>query len=569
MAMDVGALMATIFGSGVQGFAKGIEQRQQDAFKARALDIEKQRADQLVEMQQAKLAQEQQQFEAGQFTSPADLAALAGVGIKLPPELLTQGRIKTSLIAPILTRAAEQEKIRREQEIYNRQADVLERQGAGSPGTPGIPARPSPFGDELPPDQGPQIPGRPSEGADMVPGRAARPAIPELQALASLLRAGAPIPPQVDKAIDREYGMQRTLDTIKQVQQQQQGGDGRRVQMVPEIGAGGALSFKGSAEPDNWLAARRALAEQGWQEGMPGYNIEFKAQIDQPVPLAQGGKATTRAETIQPPSFYAPGGGGYSLVQGGGGGRGLVPTPTGPPGAPPAPGAPRSRVPSRYEGDEKPLPDSTAKDIITANTMRRAANKITAVLRDPIVDQYIGPYAQYTDWAQGKIPFELGGKIPPAIIDLDQSLNTLHNYTIRLLTGAQMSENEAARIKGALPQRGNQVDEFKQRMKNTLDDIDMMENKLRSLVLTGDQKARQAAQDLGLSELPDTRLSPGQKPPPGYDAESAPPPGAPRLTMEPRLNEGPGVVRVRDPRTGRTGRVPPGEQVPAGVEVLR
>jgi hypothetical protein len=276
-------------------------------------------------------------------------------------------------------------------------------------------------------------------------------------------------------------------------------GGAPKIQFVPSIGKEG-VTFRGDAEPPNYQYVRGMLADAGWQPGMPGYDTEFATQLQQPVPIAAGGKATSRSEGIRPPSFY---------------------TNAATPGAPGAPGAqvgPQQPGPAssaaRWQGDPAAVPEATAKDVMTAMGMRDAVNQIGQALKDPIVaNSYIGPYDQYRDWFQGKAPMELGGTIPASVVQLDANLHKLQNYTIRLITGAQMNQSEVPRIMGQLPQRGNQIDEFRQRMKMSMDEVSKMEDRIRTLALQGDQNAKLEMRELGLDKFQERRVPlPGGQP---------------------------------------------------------
>jgi hypothetical protein len=270
-------------------------------------------------------------------------------------------------------------------------------------------------------------------------------------------------------------------------------GGAPKIQFVPSIGKEG-VTFRGDAEPPNYQYVRGMLADAGWQPGMPGYDTEFATQLQQPVPIAAGGKATSRSEGIRPPSYYAN------------------PATLGVPGAPagPQPPGPASST-ARWQGDPAAVPDATTKDVVMAMQMRDAVNQIGQALKDPIVAQsYIGPYDQYRDWFQGKAPMEMGGKIPASVVQLDTNLHTLQNYMIRLITGAQMNQSEVPRIMGQLPQRSNQVDEFRQRMKMSMDNVSLMEDRIRTLALQGDQNAKLEMRALGLDTFQERR-----GPPPG------------------------------------------------------
>ena len=280
-------------------------------------------------------------------------------------------------------------------------------------------------------------------------------------------------------------GSQRTplgpspMDLINYLNKSQGAGGGAGTRFVPSIGKDSSVTF--GPEPPNYQYVRGALAEAGWSPEMPGYNTEFTTQLQQPVPTPAGGRATSRTEGIRPPSFYAAGAGGATAQ----------------PGEPTTP---------RFRGEPGIVPDAVAKDVMTAMQMRDSVNQIGQALKDPATANYIGPYAQYRDTVQGKAPNELLGKIPPAVVQLDANLHALQNYTIRLITGAQMNKDEVPRIMGQLPQRGNQADEFRQRVKMSMGNVSMMEDRIRALALQGDTNAKLLATELGLDTFREVQM---------------------------------------------------------------
>jgi hypothetical protein len=232
------------------------------------------------------------------------------------------------------------------------------------------------------------------------------------------------------------------------------------------------ITLKG--EPPNYRYIHGALAEAGYTPSTPGYNTEFSSLLQQPVPMAAGGKATTRTEGIRPPSFYAPGGPGAG-------------------GLPPS---------ARFRGEPAVVPDVVAHDVAQAVAVRHSTNQMYEALKNPdIVNNYIGPYAQYWSAIQGRAPFEAAGKKPPDLVALEQNLSNLTNYTIRLITGAAVREAEEPRIKGQLPQMSNQPDEFKQRLTWTIKNNELLENQVRALALQGDTNAKAVAAELGLDRI--------------------------------------------------------------------
>lgn len=169
-------------------------------------------------------------------------------------------------------------------------------------------------------------------------------------------------------------------------------------------------------------------------------------------------------------------------------------------------------------GPTPPVPEAVVQDIRGLAGIRRAAQGVQEALLDPAIDKYIGPYGQYGSTVQGKVPFAALGNVPESVVNLEQNLARIKNYTIKLITGAQMSQTEAQRIMQELPDQGTQPSIFRQKFKNTLDNIRAMEDTTRRLALRGDQQALLTATELGLMQ-------------PGQQSPAPPAPGAPGASV--------------------------------------
>jgi hypothetical protein len=268
---------------------------------------------------------------------------------------------------------------------------------------------------------------------------------------------------------------------------------------------------KATKEPPNYAYIHGALAEAGWRPDMPGYNTEFMAQLQQPVPIPAGGKAVSRSEGVRPPSFYSGQGG--VAPQGGDAAA---------PSSPIAGGGPR------FRGEPATVPETTALGIANAVSVRQSTNQMYEALKNPeITRNYIGPYSQYWSKIQGGAPNEALGKKPPDLISLEQNLANLENYTIRLITGAAVREQEEPRIRRQLPSIANQPDEFKQKLTDD-QQHSVLENQIRALALQGDTNAKAALAELGLDRMRDLDTTPGRGSPP------APPRDVPTRPKIPR-----------------------------------
>lgn len=235
----------------------------------------------------------------------------------------------------------------------------------------------------------------------------------------------------------------------------------------------------GPAEPNqgqrNEARAAEILKARGIKEGTPAWD-EGMYILTNPTPTVPDVGVFSRLDVL---------------------GRGAAPTPgtTGPGQSTSAPGqGPLPRIPA----PAKPVPGETTMQIIGVGRLQDAVKKIDAALADPEAKPYFGPYAQYLALAQEKAPYELLGRVPASVIDLTQNLATVQNYTIRLITGAQMNINEETRIKRELPQLGHPEYMFRRLWDTTRSNIDMLEKRVVGLALSGNQQAKAIALELGL-----------------------------------------------------------------------
>ena len=209
----------------------------------------------------------------------------------------------------------------------------------------------------------------------------------------------------------------------------------------------------------------------------------------------------------------------------------------------------------------KPLSGEAMMQVSGIGGLRDAINRVDAIRADPklraSVEDYIGPAAQFKITFQRSTPLGMAGEVPPQVTQLQQNLARLENYTMRLITGAQMNQNEEVRIKKELPTMDLPPKDFWTRYDTARENVAMMERRILGLALSGNQQAGSIAQELGLN-IP--RPSTGQ---PRVTPEAPQQPTSP-LSAPRRL-------RVRDKKTGRTGTMTlqPGEQVPEGVEVTK
>ena len=184
------AILAGIL-SGIGGAGTAIggswERDQKEALERARLEQERDLRQQVIDAQAAQFEATQAAAARKEYTPLSDIAAMYSVmGLTPPADLMGTGRVRTELVPGMLTQAGKQQELAREQATRSNQAGVLERLGAGSPGTPAM----------APPDEGAMY----SEG---MPATAATPANPRYQAIAGLLREG-PLAEYLVKALDAE-----------------------------------------------------------------------------------------------------------------------------------------------------------------------------------------------------------------------------------------------------------------------------------------------------------------------------------------------------------------------------
>jgi hypothetical protein len=146
----------------------------------------------------------------------------------------------------------------------------------------------------------------------------------------------------------------------------------------------------------------------------------------------------------------------------------------------------------------QPNSAETTQLVVGAERARKAAQAIQQALQDPNVDNYLGPYAQYRSKGQRAAPYGLAGDVPPAVVDVEQNLAHLKNYTIRLITGAAVRPDEEGRITNEIVDASYRGPEFRQRLGTTLKNIQYLEQRVKDLALRGDRNAQAVAQELGL-----------------------------------------------------------------------
>lgn len=199
---------------------------------------------------------------------------------------------------------------------------------------------------------------------------------------------------------------------------------------------------------------------------------------------------------------------------------------------------------------DRPVSPQSAHDLAAGQGLMGAVGNIEQALQNPNVRDYLGPVAQYRSTLQRYTPQAALGAVPPEVTQLEQNLARLTNYTIKLITGAQMSEREADRIRKEIPNQMLQPEEFANRLATTKENIRKMTDTIRRLALTGNQQAKMSADELGLGVGP----APAAAPAPALTA--APPAAAPAQSQ---YKEG---QRLYSPSQKRYFRIQNGVPVP-------
>ncbi|HEV8714135.1 MAG TPA: hypothetical protein VGX03_15075 [Candidatus Binatia bacterium] len=151
-------------------------------------------------------------------------------------------------------------------------------------------------------------------------------------------------------------------------------------------------------------------------------------------------------------------------------------------------------------GFGKPLSAEATNLLTGIGRLRSSVGEIDRIAGDPekrkTVDSYIGPYASRTITAQQWAPGGVLGKVPDEVVDLQQNIATMKNYTIKLITGAALSVQEAERIMKELPDLSLPPDMFWRRYDNTKRKIADMEQTIYTAIVRGDRRALALWQEL-------------------------------------------------------------------------
>lgn len=140
---------------------------------------------------------------------------------------------------------------------------------------------------------------------------------------------------------------------------------------------------------------------------------------------------------------------------------------------------PQSEAPGTYDS---PLPDSQQQMLVNTDVGLHALDKLEEMFTKGGGQKFVGPYVASAGYGlkQNLPEFMRSGpvgdfikshvgdpQIDPAQAAFYAQANTLANATIKAITGAQMSEPEATRIKKQIPQPTDQPEEFFQKLQTT------------------------------------------------------------------------------------------------------
>jgi hypothetical protein len=255
---------------------------------------------------------------------------------------------------------------------------------------------------------------------------------------------------------------------------------------------------------------------------MPAYKMAFNYMVSGAQPLTEKGVLESKLNGLPNIFDSAAGKGAGPGIRSGPGPGGMPQTGPQVTGTPPGTPQPPATTPERTGGrtlitprqaPPGPPPTLSPAEITQvggAMGARQAAEAVKKAIEDPITMQYLGPGGSWRSTKDRWLPTFAGGKdVPPSVVDMEQNLATLNNYTIHLITGATVGNSssgswafwqpsEAERIKAELPAQGYPPKEFKQRLDNTLARLKQTEDQIRSFALRGDQNAQLEAKRLGL-----------------------------------------------------------------------
>lgn len=115
--------------------------------------------------------------------------------------------------------------------------------------------------------------------------------------------------------------------------------------------------------------------------------------------------------------------------------------------------------------------------------LRGAMTNIDAIKGTPElraqIDAYLGPIGGRVSWYQKNVPGGIFGQVPQSVVDMEQNIASYRNYVIKLITGAQMGEKEADRIRQEIPETTDPPDIFWRKYETSKKQVGQMEDIIR------------------------------------------------------------------------------------------
>ena len=153
----------------------------------------------------------------------------------------------------------------------------------------------------------------------------------------------------------------------------------------------------------------------------------------------------------------------------------------------------------------RPVPGETATRIaqgeMVMGNLDALERLLTSAKAEPVIEGYTGPYAQYRSETQRRAPFQLLGKVPPEVTELEFRMAVVENMILRLLSGAQVVEPEHRRIKRELPDQRLSKEENLVRLRLSKTNTVYLARRVRQLALRGDPVAKRLAEEYNLEDL--------------------------------------------------------------------
>lgn len=398
------ASLVRILGGGFQGVSAGLDEAEDRRQKQQSLDESRQYRDASLGLQQQDLDERRRQH--AQATAPLDFSAFGGSPTQDP---------RTA--NPALQWIFKQGELKREQQ---------EREGlqAAIRGLGPTVTQADSFGDvggSAEPARTVQRPSRAHIAATLAPFKNATPDLYKFLGgdhEDSYLTVG-------DRVFNR-----RTGAFIEPPRPPQTFTPPSGSRPVPTVDAKGGISTRYEPQPWQHDLARRALADMGWRENMPGYNVAFFDTVSSLTPITDGGGAATRSQGVpRPPGAHTPG------AQ-----------------------SPAAPTPLAIRGPMRQPPPAEREKLAEWDAKTASARGLLDALKKPEIQSILGPVATNP---LGALRRGLGNYLDVAMTkEQRQFLAQLANETAeikRFLVGAAQTVPELRGLSDTLPDKG-QID---------------------------------------------------------------------------------------------------------------